>query len=63
MGKAAVPSRAVIKKEGLPSYIQAHSWLGCAEVIQLLVEPVLEVSLFWWVPTRTAFFCVQTQTC
>lgn len=45
MGKAAVPSKAVVTKEGLPWYLQVHSWLGCAEVIQLPGEPVLEIPL------------------
>lgn len=62
MGKIAVPSKAVITKEGFPRYLHVHSWLACAKVIQLPVEPVLERSLLCWVINRTVFFHVQTRT-
>lgn len=41
---------------------RAHSWVRCAEVIQLPVELVLELSLLCWVMTRTVFCHVQTCT-
>lgn len=62
MGKVAVPSKAMVTKKGLPWYLQVHSWLGCAKVIQLPVEPVLEISLLCWVMNGTVFFYVQAFT-